>query len=91
MSEWTFITNHGAVLAVVGKEVSITAREVALRLDITERSVLRIIKDLEDSGYILINRDGHINQYEINTDLPLRHPEARDVAVGELLHVLTDA
>jgi DNA-binding transcriptional ArsR family regulator len=89
MSTWTFITNHGAVLALIGQHKEITAREIAARLEITERSVMRIIKDLEEAGYVTINRVGRVNRYQVNTHLPLRHSESRDIAVGELLKALT--
>ena len=88
MSSWTFITNHGAVLALIGQYGQITAREIANALGITERSVLRIIKDLEREGYIQIEREGRVNRYEVNIEAPLRRQEKRDVIVGELLKVL---
>jgi DNA-binding transcriptional ArsR family regulator len=88
MSEWTFITNHGAVLALVGQEGKITAREVAARLNITERSVMRIIKDLEEANYLVINRVGRVNHYQVNIAGTLRRLETRDMAVGKLLNVL---
>ena len=47
MSQWTFITNHGAVLSLVAERGQITAREIGYKLDLTERSVHRIISDLE--------------------------------------------
>ena len=90
MSEWTFITNHGAVLALVGQEGKITAREVAARLNITERSVMRIIKDLEEANYLVINRVGRVNHYQVNTAGTLRRLETRDVAVSRLLNALMD-
>ncbi len=86
---WTFITNHGAVLALIGQYGQITAREIADQLDITERYVIKIIKDLETEGYIRISKKGRLNRYEVNQSLPLRRPERRDIAVGELLEVLT--
>lgn len=88
MSSWTFITNHGAVLALIGQHGQITTREIAAELDITERSVLRIIKDLEKDGYIHKAREGRVNRYLINTEVPLRRREKRDVMIGELLKVL---
>jgi DeoR/GlpR family transcriptional regulator of sugar metabolism len=90
MAEWTFITNHGSVLAMVAEHGQITAREIAARLDITERSVHRIITDLEDAGYLERHRDGRSNWYHVRHDLPLRQDDQRDVAVGELLRVLTN-
>jgi Mn-dependent DtxR family transcriptional regulator len=88
MASWSFITNHGAVLNLVAKYGQITTREIANQLGITERSVLRIISDLESEGYLERTRDGRVNYYEVNHDLPLRRRELRDTAVGELLDLL---
>jgi predicted ArsR family transcriptional regulator len=89
MSSWTFITNHGAVLALIGKHGQITAREIAAELGITERSVMRIIKDLETEGYIQIEREGRANRYKVNSQAMLRRQETRDIVVSDLLQVLT--
>ena len=90
MSSWTFITNHGAVLAIIGQHDRITAREIAAELEITERSVLRIIKDLEADGYINKQRIGRTNRYKVNREAPLRRKAGRDVVVGALLRVLSN-
>jgi DNA-binding Lrp family transcriptional regulator len=88
MSSWTFITNHGAVLALIGQYGQITVRDIATDLGITERSVLRIIKDLEDEDYITKTKMGRVNHYQVNAFLPIRRPERRDVFVRDLLKVL---
>lgn len=88
LTTWTFITNHGAVLALVARHGQITSREIAATLHITERSVLRIIKDLEDEGYLQRFRDGRQNYYKVDPTVPLRREDARHVAVGDLLTLL---
>ncbi|MDX1417339.1 MAG: helix-turn-helix domain-containing protein [Candidatus Promineifilaceae bacterium] len=88
MSSWTFITNHGAVLALIGQYGQITAREIAAELDITERSVMRIINDLESEGYIERQREGRVNVYQVNGQVPLRRKDIRDVMIGDLLNIL---
>ena len=90
MPTWTFITNHGAVLSVVASNPRMTAREIASQLGITEWSVFRIISDLEAGGYLTRYREGRTNFYEVDHNLPLRRPDVRDVAVGEMLKVLMD-
>ena len=89
MPRWTFITNHGAVLAIVSHHGQVTVREIAEELGITERSVHRIISDLEAEGYVERNRQGRANWYKVNHALPLRRPESRDIVVGDLIRVLT--
>jgi DNA-binding MarR family transcriptional regulator len=91
MTAWTFITNHGAVLALIGQHDQITAREIAKELDITERSVMRIIKDLESEGYINRERKGRVNIYRVNADVPLRRRDKRDIMIGDLLTVLDNS
>jgi DNA-binding Lrp family transcriptional regulator len=90
MPAWTFITSHGAVLRLVASQPQITARAIAAELGITERSVLRIIGDLEGEGHLRRTREGRVNRYRVNYDLPLRGPALRDIVVGELLKVVTN-
>jgi predicted transcriptional regulator of viral defense system len=85
MSNWRFVTNHWGVLTQVAKHPQITMREIAAHLGITERSVHRIISHLETEGYLTRVRDGRVNYYTVNPDLPLSRPELQDVLVGGLL------
>ena len=89
MTEWAFITHHGLVLLYVSGHPQCTAREMALAINITERTVHRILLDLEAQGYIKKQRTGKGSIYETNPDLGLRHELTRDVLVGDLLHVLS--
>ena len=89
MTTWTFITNHSSVLAIISERHEITAREIAFRLNITERSVRRIISELETEGYVRKRKVGRSNRYTVRHDRPLRSIEQEDVVVGDLLKVLT--
>lgn len=88
-NKWTFITNHAVVLRLLDRKEHLTSREIASALDITERSVIRIIKDLESEGYITKRKEGRENRYTVNTDLPLRRDDQREVSVHELLQLIT--
>ena len=61
---------------------------MALAINITERTVHRILDDLEAAGYIKKQRTGKASIYETNPDLGLRHELTRDVVVGDLIKVL---
>jgi len=87
--KWTFITNHAAVLTLLGREEQLTSREIALSLGITERSVVRIIKDLETDGYITKRREGRENRYVVNSELPLRREDQQEVQVRKLLQLIS--
>ena len=88
-NKWTFITNHAAVLTLLNRQEHLTSREIALALGITERSVIRIIKDLEADGYITKRKEGRKNQYTVNTDLPLRRNDQREVPVYDLIQLIS--
>ena len=87
MPEWGFITNHGLVLAVIAKQPRSTAREIGDAVGITERAAHKLIKDLEDDGYIDKAKFGRQNRYRVHPDMPLKD-NSSDAAVGELLVVL---
>jgi DNA-binding MarR family transcriptional regulator len=89
VSSWMFLTNHGAVLAQIYQEPQVTARELAERVGITERAVMRIIHDLESEGYITRHRVGRSNRYTVNEEGTLRREHDRGIAVGRLLKALT--
>jgi len=88
MKKWNFITNHGLVLLYISHNPQCTMREMASALGVTERSVQRVLEDLESEGYISWQRTGKGNIYEINNTCGLKHELTRDVIVGDLLDVL---
>jgi DNA-binding MarR family transcriptional regulator len=76
------------VLSYLSHHASITARELATHIGITERAVRKIINDLETDGYIQKERDGRRVNYSVKKNLPLRHRAHQDKLVGDLLKVL---
>lgn len=89
MSEWSLLSNHGLILLTVADRPQITTREIAVDLGVTERSVQRIVSELEASSYISKYKMGRQNYYEVNRQIPLRHPVKKDKTVGNLLVELT--
>ena len=91
MSQWTFITHHAAILVLLALNPRITARELAGRVGVTERTVRTIIGDLEQDGYITKKHEGRTVSYTVNPDRSLRHVTQNDKAVGQLLSVLAES
>jgi len=87
---WTFITNHAAVLTLLAREENLTARKIAYELNITTRTVFRIIQDLEEGGYITVSKQGRENRYAVNQSLPMRRENQRDIQVRDLLGAITN-
>jgi len=75
---WTFLTNHSHVLLCIAKQPDIRLSEVADLVGIGERSVHRIVHDLESAGYLQVMKEGRRNVYRIDLDQPLRHPLEAD-------------
>ena len=88
MTEWTFVTNHGLVLAYVAKHPESTARAIASAVNLTERTIHKIIAELQAEKYIERRRVGRNNNYHINSHTRLRHDSARDVLVEDFLKML---
>lgn len=85
---WTFLSNHGHVLVCIAEDSGIRGRDIAAKVGITERAAQSIVADLVDAGYVSRDRVGRRNQYEIHTELPLRHPVENEHSIGELLVAL---
>ena len=88
--DWTFLTNHGRVLLCIAHDPGIRLRDIADSLGITERSAYAIVTDLTLAGYIVKEKDGRRNHYEIRDDLPLREVTTRDRTIGDMLDLLVD-
>ena len=88
MKKWSFLTNHGLVLLYISKNPECTTRQTASAINITERTVHRILLDLEAGGYVRRERKGRGNAYQINQELELRHELTKELQVGDLLQTL---
>ncbi len=86
---WTFLTNHAHVLLCLAQGESLTARELSLRIGITERSVQAILADLIEDRYLSKSKEGRRNVYAVNPRGRLRHPLESAHTIGELISVFT--
>ena len=86
--DFAFLTNHGKTLLLIAHDRQIRMRDIAGRLDITERAAQRIVADLVRAGYVDRERTGRRNLYSVRDDLPLGLPTQRDIDIGTLLSIL---
>lgn len=89
-STWTFLTNHGHVLLAVAGEPEIRVAEIALRVGITPRAALQILKDLESGGYLHRTRVGRRTRYTIEPHQHFRHPTTAAKEVDGLIGLLAE-
>jgi hypothetical protein len=64
-------------------------RNVADAVGITERAVQKIVRELQEAGFIEVTKHGRCNRYAINTRKTLRHTLESKCPVGKLLQLFT--
>lgn len=62
----SFFTNHAHVLFCIIRDPKVRLRDVARELEITERTVQRIVMELETTGFITRQRHGRRNSYVVH-------------------------
>jgi DNA-binding transcriptional ArsR family regulator len=88
VAEWSFLTNHARVLLCIARDPGVRLREIAATLGITERTAFGVVADLTDEGYVLKEREGRRNRYEIQYHLPLAEPTGQERTIGEVIELL---
>lgn len=87
---WTFLTNHAHVLLSLAADPEARMRDVATAVGVTERAVQRIVRELEEAGYLQREREGRRNRYLLRESMPLRHPIEQHCEISTLLKIVTD-
>jgi predicted transcriptional regulator len=85
---WTFLTNHAAVLVCIARNPGTRIDDVAAEIGISRRAAQMIVSDLAEDGYIDRTRVGRRNQYRVREEMPLRRRGFQDSDVRALLTLL---
>lgn len=91
MADWSLLTNHGRLLLAIDKEPGLRVRDMAERLEMSERGVSLILRDLREAGYVTTRREGRRTFYTVVPDKPMRKDALRHQTVGRLLALLVEA
>jgi DNA-binding IclR family transcriptional regulator len=86
---WTFLTNHAHVLLAVAATPDLRLKDIAERVDITERTATQILSDLEGAGCIERRKQGRRNHYVIRSHHRMRHPLEEHHQISELISALS--
>ncbi len=86
---WTFLTNHAHVLLCIAQDPEIRLVDMARLVGIGERAVHSIVTDLVEAGYVIRNKLGRNNVYEVRLNRPFRHPLEADHNIAEIFRPLT--
>jgi DNA-binding IclR family transcriptional regulator len=90
MADWSFLTNHARALVFIAQHPDVRLRDLAVALDVTERTAYGIVVDLTKSGYVVKEKDGRRNRYHIQEHLPMRDSIGRERTIGEVLDLLVE-
>jgi DNA-binding MarR family transcriptional regulator len=90
-ANWSFLTSHARVLLCIARDPGVRLRDIAASVGITERSAHGIVTDLAEAGYIVKQKNGRRNRYQVQAHLPLPEPTSRERTVGEVLALLAGA
>ena len=67
MATFGLLTNHAHVLLCLRSDPEARMRDVAERLRITERAVQRIVAELAQEGYLVREKHGRRNRYQVRS------------------------
>jgi DNA-binding transcriptional ArsR family regulator len=87
--EWSFFTNHARVLICIARDPGVRLRDLAVALDVTERSAYGIVADLVEAGYVVKDKEGRRNRYRVEVRR-LPEPIGGERTIGEVLGLLVD-
>lgn len=91
MADWSLLTNHGRLLLAIENEPGLRVREMADRLEMSERGIALILRDLRLAGYVTSRREGRRVYYSVVPGKPMRRDSLRHQTVGQLLQLLAEA
>jgi hypothetical protein len=90
-ANWSFLTSHARVLLCIARDPGVRLRDIAASVGITERGAHGIVTGLAEAGYIVKQKNGRRNRYQVQAHLPLPEPTSRERTVGEVLALLAGA
>ena len=88
MENRSFLTKHAQVLVCIADDPGLRFRDFGTAVGVTERSAYAIVNDLISAGYVVKDKDGRRNRYQIRAYPPLKEPIAPQPTIGEVLGLL---
>lgn len=82
---WGLLSPHGTVLLWVALHPGSTRGEIAQDLQLTERSIWSIIRDLQTTDAIRLRRENGRVYYSVNLSAPLWEPLLSGHTVGSIV------
>lgn len=87
---WSLMETHGIVLFHIAAHPDLTMRQMSEELDLTERRISQVIKDLANADLLHVTRTGRHNTYTINSEASFRHPTLAFIKLGAFMKLLEE-
>ena len=87
---WTLMASHGTVLFYLATHPAATIREISVAMELTDRRVSQIIRDLAEWNVLLVQRRGRRNVYQVNPEATFSNP-VRDLRMGVVVALIREA
>jgi DNA-binding MarR family transcriptional regulator len=87
--DWNFLSNHAHVLIHLNRFPDSLVKEISIEIGITQRSTQLILADLQEGGYVVIEKIGRRNHYRVNPKGKFRHRAEKNKSVGSLLEIFS--
>ena len=84
-TNWQLLSSHARVLLAVLDDDRALRSEIAARTEVTERTVSRIINDLEEAGYLVVDRTRRRNRYRLDGRAAVFPAAAEVLSLGDRL------
>jgi hypothetical protein len=83
--DFSILSAQGRVLLYITICPDSPVEEIAGNLDLTERAVWGVVRELRQSSMIHLRKKGRRHYYAINLDAPLLHPTIRGITLRPVL------
>ena len=85
---WRLLSSHGAILFNIARHPGCTAREIAARLCVTERTVWNLLADLRHAELIETDASKIVHRYWISGEACLPDPQLHCLTLGDIAAVM---
>jgi hypothetical protein len=86
--KWALLSKHGMVVVSLAMTPSLTSRQLAAQMGLTERTLFTIIRDLVDADLLRIKKVGRVNTYIVNEGAPIPNPRFAHLHLRDFLAAL---
>lgn len=86
---WNLMATHGVVLFYIAANPEATMRQMSESLNLTERRIAQVVRDLAEAELLTVERNGRRNSYSVNPDAHFRHPTLSHITLGRFVQMLS--